>query len=215
MSKLEQELANLKHRAVQMGALAAAMVAGSSRAIAAPTSATLERVLADEPVLDALQVEIDREAIRLITVYSPAARDLRFLVMMLRINSDLERIGDQAVNNCEYVELLMAQPPAEPLDELSRMAALALRMLGEALQAFHDDDAERARTVMQLDDEIDAMNARLVRELLAHTASDREIATRCVGLLVARSFERIADHATNICEEVLYVVEGEDIRHRT
>jgi phosphate transport system protein len=215
MTKLEQELAQLKQRATEMGALAEAMVAGSARAVVTLERATLPRVLADEPVLDGLQMEIDREVIRLITVYSPAARHLRFLVMMLRINSELERIGDQAVTNCEYVELLAAGPPRAPCEQLSQMSALALRMLREALQAFHDDDVQRARAVMALDDQIDAMNADVVRHVLGRTASEGGGVTQSVGLLVARSFERIADHATNICEEVFYVVEGEDIRHRT
>ena len=214
MKKFEQELGRLKERALKMGAVAESMVAASSKAIANPERAIIDQVLADEPELDNLQIEIDREAIRLITIYSPAARDLRFLLMLARINSELERIGDQAVNNCEYAELLRPHPPPQPLGELSRMAATALEMTRDALHAFQTEDLGQAQAVMHRDDEIDGMNARLVRDMLDRKPSDHEIATRSIALLIGRSLERIADHATNICEEVFYMVKGEDIRHR-
>jgi phosphate transport system protein len=214
MTRLEHELSSLKQRAIDMGAVAESMVTASSRAIVNGDRTAVRQVLASEPDLDARQMDIDREVIRLIALYCPAARDLRFLVMMARINSELERIGDQAVDNCEYVELLLSNPPPQPLAELSSMSARVSCMLREALEAFREDDADKARAVMRLDDEIDAMNAQILREILRRHAPDREIVTRCVGLLIARSLERIADHATNICEEVCYVIKGEDIRHQ-
>ena len=215
MNRFEQELLHLKHRTLQMGAMAESMVAASSNNILHPERTVMRQVLTTEPDLDGMQIEIDREAIRLITIYSPAARDLRFLLMLVRINSELERIGDQAVNNCEYAELLLNQPPPEPLEELSLMSATSLEMTRGALQAFEAEDVRQARAVMERDDEIDAMNARLVRDVLCHKASDSEIAARSIALLIGRSLERIADHATNICEEVFYMVKGEDIRHPT
>jgi phosphate transport system protein len=214
MTKLERELAHLKQRTLEMGALAESMVTAAAAAITRPDRSVVQRVRDLEPRVDDLQIEIDREAIRLMTLYSPAARDLRFLLMVARINSELERIGDQAVNACEYVELLLSHPPSQPLQELSQMSSLALMMLREALHAFDGDDAHRARAVMGLDDEVDDIEERIVRDVLERKASDHEIATRSMGLLIARSLERIADHATNICEEVFYVVEGQDIRHR-
>lgn len=215
MTRLEGELLALKQQVVEMGVLAESMVTASCEAIATPSPQIIERVRAGEPRLDDFQIAVDREAIRLITVYSPAARDLRFVLMMARINSELERIGDQAVNTCEYVELLRSHPPIRPLDELSRMAAVCQRMLHDALRAFREDDVQTAETVMRLDDEIDAMNAQVVRDVLERRIADHDMVTRSMGLLVARSIERIADHATNICEEVFYVVKGEDIRHQT
>lgn len=216
MTKLERELASLRQRVLEMGALAESMVAVAAAAIARPDRSLVDRVLHAEPAMDALQVEIDREAIRLITVYSPAAKDLRFLVMVARINSHLERIGDQAVNVCEYVDMLLEHPRPEPPRELAPMSQLALEMLRHAIQALEDEDVHRAGAVMQRDEEMDRIYRQVIRAVVNgdHTSRD-ELAGRSVGLLVARSLERIADHATNICEEVFYVVEGEDIRHRT
>jgi len=144
------------------------------------------------------------------------AKDLRFLLMIARINSDFERIGDEAVNSCEYIDLLQLSALSPPLNDLSPMSALTLRMVNDALQAFQQEDVERARAVIRLDDHVDAMNGATFRNLLEHTGTDPQMVTRCMALiLVARSLERMADHATNICEEVFYLVEGEDIRHRT
>ena len=216
MKKFEQELAALKQRIIEMGALAESMVVAASDALINAERATIQQVRTSEPRLDRFQVEIDREAIRLITVYSPVARDLRFLLMMTRISSELERIGDQAVDNCKYVEILPSDPPPKPLRELSRMSAITLRMVQGALQAFQQEDVDKAQAVIGLDDQVDAMNAEIFRELLEHTATDPDVVTRGIGLiLAAQSLERIADHATNICEEVFYLVEGEDIRHPT
>jgi phosphate transport system protein len=216
MKKFEQELATLKRRIIDMGALAESMVAAASNALINPEPAAIEEVRTSEPRLDRFQVEIDREAIRLVTVYSPVAKDLRFLLMMLRITSELERIGDQAVDNCKYVEILPSNPPATPLRELSKMSVMTLRMVHDALRAFEHEDIHKAHTVIGWDDQVDAMNAETFRHLLEHRATDPDIVRRGIGLiLAAQSLERIADHATNICEEVFYLVEGEDIRHRT
>jgi len=216
MKKFEQELATLKQRIIEMGALAESMVTAASNALIHADRAAIEQVRTREPSLDRFQVEIDREAIRLITVHSPVAKDLRFLLMMLRITSELERIGDQAVDNCKYVEILPSNPPPAPLRELSEMSLMALRMVHGALRAFEHEDIHGAQAVIGLDDQVDAMNAETFRHLLEQRATDPDIVTRGIGLiLAAQSLERIADHATNICEEVFYLVEGEDIRHRT
>ena len=216
MKKFEQELAMLKQRIIEMGALAESMVAAASDALINAERTAIEQVRTSEPRLDRCQVEIDREAIRLVTVYSPVAKDLRFLLMMLRITSELERIGDQAVDNCKYVEILPSNPPLTPLRELSQMSVKTLRMVHEALRAFEHEDIDNAQAVIGLDDQVDAMNAETCRHLLEQRATDPDIVTRGIGLiLAAQSLERIADHATNICEEVFYLVEGEDIRHRT
>jgi phosphate transport system protein len=215
MKKFEQELATLKQRMSEMGALAESMVAAASNALINAERAAIAQVRTSEPRLDRFQVEIDREAIRLITVYAPVARDLRFLLMMLRINSELERIGDQAVDNCKYIEIFASSPSPTPARELSEMSAMTLRMVQEARQAFEEEDIDKAQAVIGLDDQVDAMNAATFRHLLEHRITDADMVTRGMGLiLAAQSLERIADHATNICEEVFYLVEGEDIRHR-
>ena len=216
MSRFEQELDNLKRQVMEMGELAESMVAWAAAALIERDRAIIQQVLAAEPRLDRFQIGIDSEAVRLITIYSPAAKDLRFLLMVARITSELERIGDQAVNNCEYVELLLSAPPAQPLLDLSRMSAITHTMLHDALQAFTDEDIERAQRVLQSDDEVDALNAQTFRDLLRDTTPDPDTVNQCMTLvLLARSFERIADHATNMSEEVIYLVKGEDIRHQT
>ena len=214
MKKFEQELATLKQRVLDMGALAESMVNHSWQGVAERNQRSLERAAADEPGLDRFQVDIDREAIRLIAIYAPVARDLRLLLMIARITSELERIGDQAVDNCEYARLLNEAPPSA--GNLATMAGVVRRMLNEALQTFRDEDAAKAQAVMQLDDQVDALYSAVFRELLDRAADDSGGRAQSTGLiLLARSLERIADHATNVCEEVFYMVEGADIRHQT
>jgi phosphate transport system protein len=216
MNKLEQDLAQLKVRIIEMGTLAQHMVAWASEALITRDKAIVSRVLAGEEALDRFQIDIDSEAVRLITIYAPTAKDLRFLLMVVRINTELERIGDQAVNNCEYVDMLLSEPPPRPLDDLSRMTDITCRMMSGALDAFDREDVQKARQIMALDDEVDALNRRTFEDLLSGKIDNPEVIKRCMSLvLVARSLERVADHAVNVCEEVVYLVEAEDIRHQT
>jgi phosphate transport system protein len=213
MRQFQQELTELKQRVLRMGGLAESMVADASAALASDAAGRIETVRRNEPVLDRFQVEIDREAVRLITIYTPVARDLRFLLMIVRINSELERMGDQAMDNCEYAELLGGNQLM--LAEWSSMSAMVLGMVHEALRAFDEEDTRRAQEVMRQDERVDALNAHIFRQLLDHPGTDPRDRARTMSLiLMARSLERIADHATNICEEVYYLVEGADIRHQ-
>ena len=158
MKHFQQELAALKQQVLDMGSLAESMVADASRALLKGERASIQQVRTSEPTLDRLQVEIDREAIRLITIYAPVAKDLRFLLMIARINSELERIGDQAIDNCQYVELLT--DPLPSLDDLSKMSEIVLGMVHDALRAFQEEDAQAAQAVMKVDDQVDALNAQ-------------------------------------------------------
>jgi len=214
MKRFEQELESLKRRVVEMGHTTEEMVALSTAALMDRDQTAIERVLAHEAVLDRFQLEIDGEAVRLITIYTPIARDLRFLLMVARINAELERIGDQAVNNCEYVQTLSTSPPG-PLNDISRMSEITRSMVHDALDAFDQEDPEKARTVLKDDDDVDRLYNETFADLLADTSDDADRVSRSMNLiLVARSLERIADHATNICEEVIYMVDSEDIRHQ-
>jgi phosphate transport system protein len=214
MKKFEQELEHLKRRVMEMGGITEEMVVSASAAVVDRDLGAIERVLANEAKLDQFQLEIDSEAVRLITIYTPIAKDLRFLLMVARINAELERIGDQAVNNCEYVQTLSASPPG-PLRDLSRMSEITSHMVRTALQAFDQEDIEKAQAVLRIDDEVDQLYYQTFSDLLADTSDDADRVSRSMSLiLVARSLERIADHATNICEEVIYMVKSEDIRHQ-
>jgi len=215
MRKFELELDSLKNRLLEMGQVAERMVARASEALVQRDRKIVADVLAGEERLDRYQVEIDGEAVRLITVYTPTAKDLRFLLMVVRINTEIERIGDQAVNNCEYVEMFLSNSPARPLHDLSRMTDIACEMVHGALAAFASEDVDMARRVVALDDQVDALNRQTFTDLLADSADDPDTVKRSMSLiLLARSLERIADHAENICEEVVFLVKGEDIRHQ-
>ena len=145
MRKFELELDSLKSRLLEMGEVAERMVARASEALVQRDRKIVADVLAGEETLDRFQVEIDGEAVRLITVYTPTAKDLRFLLMVVRINTEIERIGDQAVNNCEYVEMFLSNPPARPLHDLSRMTDIACEMVHGALAAFWRQRTSRWR----------------------------------------------------------------------
>jgi len=216
MHRFEQELAGIKQRVMDMGALAERMVAWASTALIKHDRAVIAEVLAAEEKLDRFQVEIDSEAIRLITIYTPTAKDLRFLLMVVRINTELERIGDQAVNNCEYVEMVVSDPPPRALLDLTRMTDITCQMMHDALQAFDREDVAKAAQVVAMDDTVDSLNRQTFEDLLTDGTWDPELIRRSMSLgLLARSLERVADHAVNICEEVIYLVKGEDVRHQT
>src|SRR5688572_13024197 len=216
MRRFELELDALKAKILEMGVVAERMVSRASEALVKRDRAIVADVLEGEETLDRFQVEIDGEAVRLITVYTPSAKDLRFLLMVVRINTEIERIGDQAVNNCEYVEMFLSNPPARPLHDLSRMTDIACEMVHGALGSLASEDVEMARRVVALDDQVDALNQQTFTDLLVDCAdTDAETIKRSMSLiLLARSLERIADHAVNICEEVVFLVKGEDIRHQ-
>ncbi|HET7221461.1 MAG TPA: phosphate signaling complex protein PhoU [Vicinamibacterales bacterium] len=215
MKKFDSELAALKSQLLDMGRLAESMAADSSAALLTADAAAIARVRRDEPTLDRYQVDIDREAIRLITVYAPVARDLRCLLMVARINSELERIGDEAIDNCRWLETLEPQALSTPLAGLAEISSNSLQMLRGALEAFEREDIDKAQATIAMDDRIDALESQMFGDLVRRHHVAPELAVPTIGLvLVSRSFERMADHATNICEEVFYWLEGEDIRHR-
>lgn len=210
MKKFENELAALKRRVVEMGDVTESMIDLAMQALADRRIEVFQQVLSLEDRLDRMQVEIDNEANRLLTVYGPVAGDLRFILMVSRINSELERMGDHAVNMCEDIQLLIADPDAEVPDELHKMAKLARGMLRSALQAFFTADSSKAQETLATDDLVDALNDQVVRELLAR---NKDITSSLAVILLARTLERVADQATNICEEVIYMVQGADVRH--
>jgi phosphate transport system protein len=213
--KFDEQLLALKNKVVAMGDTAQVMVRDAMKALVERNEKYIHAVVMNEDKLDHFQVEIDNEAIRLMAIQSPVAYDLRLLLMVARINTELERVGDLGVNMCENVKMLLSDPPLKPLIDLPKMAEIAASMLHQSLQAFLESSSEKALLVIQRDDEVDALNDQLFRELLTYMLSDPKNITRALSLiLLARSLERIADHATNIAEEVVYLVKGEDIRHQ-
>lgn len=175
-----------------------------------------ERVIADEQRIDNLELEIDDMATRLLALHQPVARDLRLITATLKINSDLERIGDLATNVARRGISLIAAPEIAPVvSDLRHMSALTISMLSRSLSAFLNADADLAREVLDADDEVDSLRDKINGDLLAVMQNEPgKISTGIDLLLVSRSLERIADHATNIAEDVVYLVRGIDVRHR-
>ena len=211
MKKFEHDLGELKQRLVEMAECAATMIDLAIQELTEQNGDVSGKVLEIEERVNQMQLEIDRAAIRLLTVYGPVATDLRFVLMVSKINTELERIADQAVNMCEYLQLLASRDRPKPLPEFPAMAKLVVEMLHEALQALLYLDRERAEKVIVQDARVDALNHQVLRHGLAEPQDD--IAQTVAEILLARALERIADQTTNICEEIVYIVSGDDIRH--
>ena len=220
MKKFENELGELRQKVVEMGNLAEEMVGDAIDAITAPgRDGLIRRVVVQEERLDRMQLMIDEDSIRLLTVYSPVAHDLRFIMSVTKITTDLERIGDHAVNMCQAIQLRASKTSAPPLPMLLRMALVVRTMVSDALNAFLHDDVQKAQATIGSDDIVDVLNDQLVEELLSdevvHAAVEgpMDIAGALSQMLIGRSLERIADQSTNVSEEVIYMVRGEDVRH--
>jgi len=176
--------------------------------------AQAQDVLRNEARINQLEIEIDDFTVGLLALYQPMAKDLRFLTAAIKINSDLERMGDLAVNIVERALSLMQQPPVKPLIDIPQMAKLVESMVRRSLDAFVKRDSELARAVLLSDDAVDDLRDAIYRELIGFMKRDPDTISRALDLMfVARNLERIADHATNIAEDVLFLVKGVDVRH--
>lgn len=171
-------------------------------------------ILEVEPQINELHLELDDRALQLLALQQPMAVDLRFITSSMKINSDLERMGDQAVNVAQRALSIAAHPALEPLIDIPRMAAITQKMVKDALDSFARRDTELARQVVLRDDDVDRYRDLIFRELIAQMIKDPQHILQALDLiLVSRHLERIADHATNIAEDVIYMVLGRDIRH--
>ncbi|HDI45754.1 MAG TPA: phosphate signaling complex protein PhoU [Candidatus Omnitrophica bacterium] len=210
----DSELQNLKTRLVEMADRVEEMIKYAVEGLKERNEEFLQRVFETEKKVNLFQVENDDIALKLIALHQPTASDLRLLVTAVKISSDLERIGDQAVNISERAMGLLQEPPLKPLIDIPRMAEIVQGMVKDAITAFVQGDSTLAREVCKRDDMVDDLNNQIFRELLTYMMEDTKNVPRALKLLlVGRHLERIADHATNIGEEVYYIVEGKDIRH--
>jgi phosphate transport system protein len=211
----EADLQALRERLLVMGGLAEKMIHQSVTALVSREESLVQQVLAHEEEMDLLCIEIDDRCFTLLALQQPMASDLRFLVAAIKINSDLERIADQTVSIALRARSLITQPEVKPLIDIPRMAQLAQEMVRKSLDAFVKRDPELARTVIEADDKVDSLRDQVFRELLTYMMADTATIPRALALiLVSRNLERIADHATNIAEDVIYIVLGEDVRER-
>ena len=187
------------------------------RAVEALTDVDAEKaraVIAADEEIDRMEVAIEEQAISLLALQQPVAVDLRFLIAALKINSDLERIGDHAVNIAEGAERLSGQKPFKPFIDLPYMADVAMSMLKQSLDAFVNRDAELAKKVIRRDDILDEKNVSLIRELLTYMAENPTLITYCIELIsISKNLERVGDLATNICEDTIFMAEARWVKH--
>ena len=209
------ELSQVKVRLLTMSGEAEAAVQTAVEALLERDNAKAQRVIAGDRVIDSMEVEIEEQCLNLLALQQPMARDLRLLVSAIKIANDLERVGDHAVNIAQSAERITQSRPITPEPEIVEMARLAREMLSDALEAFVRSDAAAGRAVCAKDDKVDALNHSMFRILLTHMMEDPHSIGAAMGLfLVSRNLERIADLATNIGEDVVFLVEGKSIKHR-
>jgi phosphate transport system protein len=209
-----EEIERLKQRLLLMGGLAEERVSLAMRALADRDPDAIRKVIeGDEPV-NQMHLEVDDRCFKLLSQHRGAPIDLRTIIAAMKINSDLERVGDLAVNIGEASERYISHPPVKPLIDLPRMGVLAQGMLWEALDAFVSGNIVAARNVLEQDDVLDQLKDRIFRELLSYMLRDAHTIEPAIDLiLIARHLERIGDHATNIAEDIIFIVEARDVRH--
>ncbi len=210
----DEELKALKEVLLEMATRAEEQIARAVLALKDREERLACQVLEREEAVNLLDIEVDEMCLRLLALRQPMAADLRFITSAMKISSDLERIGDLAVNIAERTLDLLKSPQLKPLIDIPRMSAMVQDMVRDALNAFVSGDDKLAREVCERDDEVDQLNAQIFRELLTYMMEDHTTIPRAVDLiLVGRHLERIADHATNIGEDVIYMVRGKTIKH--
>ena len=213
MTHYSEEMDRLKEGLLSMASHAESAVARSIRALVERDDALAQQVVKDDVIIDQLEVEIDDTAINLLAK-APLATDLRLTAVAMKISQNLERVGDAAVTIARRAIDLGAEPQLKPYVDIPRMASMSLEMLRDAITAFINREAGRARDVIPRDLDVDNLNRQLHRELASFMVERPPTISRCLNLMtISKSLERVADHATNIAEEVVYLYEAIDIRH--
>ena len=208
------ELSDLKSRLLTMSAEAQSALSAAVEALLQRDAGRAAQVIAGDRTIDTMELDIEDLVVRLLATQQPMARDLRLLMAASKIANDLERVGDHAVNIAESVQRVLAAPPIVPEPEIVEMARLARGMLADALDAFVRGDAQAGRAVCRRDDQVDGLHDSVFRILLTHMMETPHIISAAMELfLVSRNLERVADLATNIAEDVVFLVEGKTIKH--
>lgn len=212
--RFHQELEDLKHRILEMAGMSEQAIDLAVQAYTQRDSALCNRVLANESAINRAEREVDEFAVDLLAMQQPMAVDLRFILAVIKINADLERVGDQAVNIAQRVMNMISLPAFDLPVDIPAMASKVRAMVRDALKAFIDGDPELARHVLAADDEIDRMNHEAFAVLSSTMQLKPDAAVQALDCLsIARNLERVADHATNIAEDVIFWVRGADVRH--
>jgi phosphate transport system protein len=210
-----EELDELQGRLLEMAGFVESAIHRSVAALVQRDEQSAKEVLWQEALINQKDIEIDEHATRLLALHQPMARDLRFLTAVIKINGDLERMGDLAVNITHRALSLMGEPSVRPLIDIPHMASLAEEMVRKSLDALVKRDEDLARSVLLSDDEVDRLRDSVYKELIGFMQEQSTTIPRAVDLMfIAHNLERIADHATNIAEDVLFLVKGIDVRHQ-
>jgi len=210
----DSELDTFRSHLLRMGELATHQVRAAVDALVNNDTDAAKRVLAADDELDKLEILIDEEGMSYMTLRAPVATDLRVVIVGMKTSGDLERVGDEATSIAKRAIRLGAEPPLKPYIDLPRMASIALEMLQDALDCLLQGDEEKAIAVCQRDREVDDLNRQLYRELTSFMIEKPDTISRAIELMfISKSIERIADHATNIAEETIFLIKGKDVRH--
>ncbi len=210
----QQELNKLKEQLLKMAGLAERAISNAIEALVKRDTPLAEKTITEDEKINEMEILVDDLCLKLLALHQPLAADLRFITSAMRINTELERIGDLSVNIAERAISLDQEPQLKPYIDLPRMAEITQSMVKDVLDAFVNGDARLARSVCERDDQVDALNDQVFRELLTYMMSDPKNITRAVHLIiVSRCLERIADHATNIAEGVIFMVQALVIKH--
>ena len=210
----QEDLDALKERLLAMGGLAEERVREAVHGVKDRDNAALDAVLAGDEPINELHMEVDDRCFKLLALHQPMAADLRAIVAAVKINTDLERVGDLAVNIAEAGKRCLRHPPVKPLIDIPRMGDLAQKMLRDALDAFVRRDIALAERVLAEDDTLDALKTQIFRELLTYMLQSPDTIEPALDLiLISRHLERIGDHATNVAEDVIFILSARDVRH--
>jgi phosphate transport system protein len=212
----EEELEALQGRLLEMGGLAEQRVHAAVQGLGSRDRDGIEAVLHGDEPINALHIEVDERCFKLLALHQPVAAHLRAIVAAVKINTDLERVGDLAVNIAEAAKRYAGHPPVKRLIDIPRMGDIAQAMLRDALDSFVRRDTALAQAVLHQDDELDALKTQIFRELLTYMLQDPRTVEPALDLiLVSRHLERIGDHATNVAEDVIFMVSARDVRHQS
>jgi phosphate transport system protein len=210
----EEQIAECKSRLVQMGAQAERMIDRAIESLLERKPDMHAEVFKQEEKVNELQSEVDERVVNIIALQHPVAADLRLLIACLKIASEVERIGDKAVNICRNTSEVLKYPLLKPLIDIPRMAEVVRGMVKDSLDAFVRQDAELAQKILETDDIVDGFKDQIARELLTYMMAEPTNIPRALPLiLISRNLERVGDHATNIAEEVIFAAHGRDVRH--
>ncbi|MDD3725934.1 MAG: phosphate signaling complex protein PhoU [Candidatus Ratteibacteria bacterium] len=212
---IEQEIQRLKESIIAYASFTARMIEESTAGLLDKNEAVLNRLIEEEEIkANHTEIEIEEICIEVIARYEPKTKNLRTVLMIMKINNDLERIGDEAVNIAQAALFLIKKPEVKRLIDIPRMAEISVKMLKDSIQSFVTDNSSFAREICAKDDIVDNLRDQIIRELITYMITDPATIERALQLMrIARSLERVADLSTNFCEDVVFMVEGKNIKH--